>query len=285
MTSRIQNGNALRAFIGSLLVPDSYNQQYLWIRGPGGDSKGAINRWLANAFGHSYASKRPPKEGEQFWSYGILGKRVVALPDADSGRFVRYGLWLSLTGGDPIEVEAKGQQSFTYQPNAKFIVISNKRPNVSSERAHQRRLLYCEMTGKWDELTAQEIQTFEQKLWQEGGAFLAKCLNYYHQAYPNSGPIKAESSQDLEGWISVVEEEFETLFAHEFKLLSEQSEWVRPADMQRVLLSTLKQRDRQLEFLDWMERKHGVRKISIRCSDGRIVKVYQNITLKPRSTV
>jgi hypothetical protein len=197
---------------------------------------------------------------------------------------VSTGLWKALTGGDPIECEAKGQMSFTAKLQTKFIVLSQKRPQISSERADQRRLIYCELTGSWDDLTPEEMATFEARLWDEGGAFLTHCLGAYHQRYPHGGPIKSVMTQEMEGWVSSLEEEFEVFFAHYFIIdQAKKDYWVSPATLQEVMVGTFKHRARCIEWLEWLERKHRVRKCSVKLAGGKVIQSYKGLILKSQS--
>ena len=248
---RMTNREAFCDWIGSLLVEDSSRHDYLWIHGQGGDGKGSITTFLKKVFGPSFRSKHPPSRGgDRFWAYGLIGARVVALVDCDDSQFVSQGLFKSLTGGDSIDVEAKGAMSFTTELTAKFVIASQEKPAISSERADMRRLVYCELGA-----APPKDPRFQDKLWNEGGAFLSGCLEGYLARYHDRGAIvcSAESIREL---AEETEEPFITLFDEYFRLSP--GGVVSSCDFNAVLENAWPhRRGTHRMFRRWFERTHG----------------------------
>jgi hypothetical protein len=173
LLSRMSSPESFMAYFGSLFVDASDRQQYLWLYGEGNDGKGSIFRFLQGCFGNVYSTEQLQGSiTNQFWTWGILHKRVVVFPDCNNYEFVTSGLFKSLTGGDPIRIEPKGGQPFTATICAKFIFGSNEKPKISGETSDMRRLIYSELKS-WD---GGSDPSFEKRLWTEGGAFIYKCL-------------------------------------------------------------------------------------------------------------
>lgn len=281
LLSRMTNHEAFLAWVGSLFFEDSSLHNYVWLYGVGGDGKGSINRFLAKVFDYSYRSKQPPSGGksvDKFWTYGLLGARLVVLPDCDDYTFVSRGLFKSLTGGDPVDVEAKGQMSFTTRLNTKFLVISNEKPSLSSEKADMRRIIYCELG------TAESFSNdFENRLWEEGGAFLTACVMRYQQNYPDHGPI-ASGDEEISSWVATLEEPFEVIFEKWFTIRD--GGYVAPRDMQRMLKQEWAsgQRRPQLDFLRWLEKTHHVRRRRMSTTSGVRFWGYRGIELTAPKT-
>ncbi len=238
------------------------------------DGKGAINRFLAKIFGGAYCAKQPPKVGDKFWTFGLIGKRLVAFPDCNDVRFVTSGLFKSLTGGDPVDVTAK------------YFFYSNEKPKISSEKADTRRIIYCE----FEPTPLISDPTFEDRLWEEGGAFLARCIDSYTSAHPTPGPIVCEQPQ-LADWLSVVEERFEVIYEQHFCRPAHphdtvtglngltweevQQRAIAPLRMQQILAHYFRSSVQSGEFLKWLEVKHGVKKKTLHLSrDTHQPKVY-----------
>lgn len=252
---RMTNNQAFIDWIGSLLVEDSSLHGYVWLYGPGGDGKGAINRFLAKVFGQAYRSKQPPAANkgsvDKFWTYGILGARLVVFPDCDNASFTTGGLFKSLTGGDPVDVEAKGSMSFTTIFNAKYLIISNEKPTISSEKSDLRRIIYCEM-----ESPPATDPGFEKRLWEEGGAFLTQCLEHYLARYQDRRAIEpdAEATANL---ISDNEQYLEDFF-NEYFYLDENASCL-PAQIGRATRDVWgNSRKHHIAFLNWLKRRHGI---------------------------
>lgn len=274
LLAKMTNAQAFRHWLGSLFFDEAQQHQYVWVYGQGNDGKGSINRFLAKVFGRAYRSKQPPAPSDKFWTYGLLGARLVVFPDCNAQGFTSSGLFKSLSGGDPIDVEAKGRMSFTARLNAKFLFLSNENPNISSEKADMRRIIYCEfLAGGGDE------PGFEDRLWAEGGAFLSTCVQEYLVAHPRHTRIESDS-EAIANLVSQNEESYEQLFAERFKLPNElyrthaglasltpeQLELVtiRPETMLAILRDAFKDRRDQQQFRMWMMRKYGVRKVGVR---------------------
>lgn len=198
----------LMAWLGSVLVPESYNQQYVWLYGEGGNGKGAIARFLRRLLGQAvhpltYVPKRP----NQFFTYQFIGKRLVVANDCDQNEFVADGLFKALSGGDPINCERKGGASFSVDLNAKWLFASNKVPRLTSQRADMRRAIFVPFEGA----PAEWVAGFEERLWEEGGAFMARCLDAYKALAPGHGPIPVEADELL-AHVSIEEERYEEIF-------------------------------------------------------------------------
>ncbi len=272
MTNRL----ALRQWIGSLFIENSYTHQYVWVHGQGGDGKGSINRFLAKVFGGAYCSKQPPAKGDKFWTYGLIGRRLVAFPDCDDTKFVTTGFFKSLSGGDPMPAEAKGKMGFTFQPIAKYIFFSNDKPKISSERADTRRIIYCEFPSNDEDLSWDGI---EEKLWDEGGAFLTNCIQEYYAAHPTPGPIIC-GTDEIQEHLSVVEERFEVIFDRyfcrtpaphdkldELKLLDWEAVKTRsvvPSVMQDILRHYFRSNNEIGEFVRWLQVNLRIKKAIVR---------------------
>lgn len=281
MLAKMTNAQAFRHWLGSLFFDQAQQHQYVWMYGEGNDGKGSINRFLAKVFGRSYRSKQPPAPNDKFWTYGLIGARLVAFPDCNAQGFTSSGLFKSLSGGDPIDVEAKGKMSFTAKLNAKFLFLSNENPNISSEKADMRRIIYCEFLAG-----GVEDPEFEDKLWAEGGSFLSTCVHEYFVTHPRHTRIESDG-EGIGEIVSTNEEGFEQLFAEKFKqpnelycthaglagLTADQLELVtiRPETMLAILREAFKERREQQQFRAWLRRKYGVRKASIRVENGELV--------------
>lgn len=292
LLGRMTNQRAFRAFIGSLFFKEAENHQYCWIYGPGGDGKGAINRFLAQVFGNAYRSKQPPAPGDRFWTYGLLNARLTCFPDCNGKGFTASGLFKSLTGGDPVDVEAKGQMSFTTKLETRFIFLSNEKPTLSSERADMRRVIYCAF-----EDGAEREQGFEARLWAEGGAFLTRCMQDYLELCPDHGDIPSDAN-GIEDWVAALEEDFSALFDKHFQMPNEAYRTskgvaglptdqldlvtVKPEALQDVLAEAFpRQVKRQREFRDWLCKRHQVERKGVRVSDKDWV-VYRYVGMQRR---
>lgn len=276
LMSRISNSHALKCFIGSLLNENSDMQQYVWLHGKGENGKGSLSRFLHKVLGDAYSSQTPPQKNDKFWTSMLLGKRLVVFPDCNDQEFVTSGLFKSLTGGDPVRCEQKMQPAFTRIMTAKYMPISNNRPNLTSEKADQRRIIYCEIGA----IECDADPEYETRLWAEGGPFLTSCMIAYAEACPKNGKIPVDKNDSaLTDWVSTVEEKYETIFEQNFELDS--NSYILPVAMQDRLNEVLA-KDARLhgDFRMWLERSHGIKKATEHKMTGT-PKVYRGVRLVP----
>jgi hypothetical protein len=258
---RLSNRQAFMDWLGSLFMPDSYMQQYVWISGMGEDGKGVINRFLSKVFYGAYYSSQPPSRDDKFWTHAIMGKRLVVFPDCNNKGFVTSGLFKSLTGGDPITVEPKFRQPFTYTPKAKYLFFSNERPSISSERADTRRLILCGFDPNASKIDSDD---FEGDLWREGGVFLTNAIHGYAGRYMGRQVPIAVDPEPVRDLIASNEETLQVFFDEFFVM--DKAGRVAPADMQAKLRVRFPHRSQHSEFISWLER-HEIRKVKIRDGD------------------
>lgn len=269
---RMSNAEAFMTWIGSLFDETSYQQQYVWLHGKGNEGKGCINRFLMRVFGPAYCAKQPKERGDKFWTHELMGKRLVVFPDCNDQALVASGLFKSMTGGDPIPVEAKGEMAYTTRLNAKYLIISNERPSISSETADKRRIIYCEISPRVG--AEMDDEGFETRLWEEGGAFLGRCLAMYQKTAGK--PIACDSSL-IADWVETVEMEFSEVFDFYFEVDTTNAEkglWATGETVQRALKLAYKSPKSRHEFLSWMERVKGITRRSVKFPDNKVAKLY-----------
>lgn len=233
VTSRMTNAEAFMMFIASIFHAGSYNQQYCWIYGEGGEGKGSIGRWLQKILGNSYFSLSSiPKS--QFWKSALVGKRCVVFSDWSSSYFVTGGEFKSMVGGDAQLIESKYEHSYNVVLNNKYIFFSNEKPAVSSESSDLRRLIYCHI-APIDE-SKKEYEAFEQKLWDESAAFLYRCFALYKANCPDHRPIPFDHTATTQ-LVAENESEYEGLLQGSFKegglvTSAAMADWYRRRGMQ-----------------------------------------------------
>lgn len=195
LLARLSDPMAVCAFIGSLFYPDADRQQYLYLYGDGGDGKGALMRFLHGIFGDAAVSLSPPARiGDKFWNFNIYGKRLGLFYDCEDWDWFRSSHFKSLTGGDPILFEEKGRSGFTDTPAAKFIAASNSKPNVSSQSADMRRLIYISCMSLPRD---QQIPNFENLLMAEAEDIVRTCKAIYLERCPNHGALDVEHALEV----------------------------------------------------------------------------------------
>lgn len=281
--NNMSNVGAFKIWVGSLFDMASYAQQYVWIRGGGSDGKGALNRFMSKVFGPAYVVKYPPSKEARFWTGNLIGKRLVVFPDCNDQNFITSSLFKSLVGADPVSIEEKNGPEYTTCLKAKYLVLSNNPPEISSEVSDKRRIIYCEMTAG----DAAPDSTYEEKLWEEGGAFLGNCIAAY-KAEPAWGMIPSVATE-LDSVIEDTEIDFHVVFDNYFEKCKNTTnkcpDCTSPSNFQNALNLAFKSRESRLRFTQWLAREHKVKKTMQRLDpiDGKDMfrKVYCGLKTKP----
>lgn len=257
LLTRMSNNQAFIDWIGSLFFAEAHRHNYIWIYGEGSDGKGAINRFLKEVFGTAYRSKTPPttdRSGsvDKFWAYNLISARLAVFPDCENTTFTTSGFFKSLTGGDPVEVEAKGSMGFTADLKTRYAIFANCKPAIMSAKSDIRRIIYCEM-----EPTEQDWKGVEKAMWEEGGYFLSQCIDNYLSKYPEHGPLQTDNSA-LFGVIAENEQHLENFFDEYFEL-RDRSCYATAKEMSTAAaLVWPRQRKPYSQFLAWLKRVHGI---------------------------
>jgi hypothetical protein len=194
LTNGWSNQNALYAFIGSLFYPESNKSQYCYIHGQGGEGKSTLSNFLFQIFKNSAVSiKASDGYANRFHGSNLVGKRLAIFPDPNSPSYVISESFKNMTGEEPVSIERKYFDPVTVRLKTKFLITSNVKPNISTNFADQRRLLFVE-TSK----VTVPIYDLNDKLWSERSAIIWKCIQEYKKSCPDPRhPIPCTIPQDL----------------------------------------------------------------------------------------
>lgn len=274
MLKRMTNAAAFCAFIGSLFYEEANRQQYVWIFGGGNNGKGALSRFLHRALAGSYAALSVPKGEHKFWNHQLLDVRLGFFNECSSPGFPTSAFFKTLTGNDPISIEAKGKPIITAKIKTKFIFTSNERPALSNETADHRRAIICEI----QEFSGKDDPEYEDKLWAEAQDILSYCCAIYRQHALVEGhraiPVCVE---DLLQYSAEEDDYFGSIFAQH--LVISKDDYVsgeKIGDILREVFGKMTYEARQ--FRAWMMRHCGVtycRKSDMRRYYG--IKVNSNL--------
>jgi hypothetical protein len=213
LMSRCSDPGALQAFIGSLFIPQSDRQQYLWLYGQGLNGKSTIIKFLDRCFGPAAFSTETPTKEDKFWTYRLLGKRLVTFGDCADHEFPSSQKFKMLTGGDKIPIEPKGRQAFNAELMCKFVFGSNEKLYISGQKADVRRAIFC----KIDPIKGDIDPDYLNRLWSEAPSILGECLmKYDHLCTTDHNPIPTDS-QEIECLIEQNETDLNYLFERYFE--------------------------------------------------------------------
>lgn len=186
------NREAVVHWIGSLFVGDSYNQQYLILKGSGMDGKGALLQCLADFFGPTFAVTYSDRVGAKEWTSETFGKRIIAFPDAQNLRFLNTEVFKAITGGDPVSYRFLYEQAFTAVSDAKFIICTNEDVEVTLMKSDRRRRIFAEISS------GENQQNYIKDLKEEAPTFFSWCRTQYLKNCRIDAPIKVDQAVEEE---------------------------------------------------------------------------------------
>lgn len=135
----------LLEFIGYCLLPDVSQEKELFLVGDGGNGKGRFIFIVKTLLGPRNVSAVPLaalRADRTFPTAALVGKLVNIVPESEISRELDEGWIKSVVSGDPLEVERKGRDPFTFYNRARFIVQSNNPPVIRDKTdGWWRRLL------------------------------------------------------------------------------------------------------------------------------------------------
>lgn len=252
--SRTSNSRAFMTWIGSIFDQAAYRQQYVWLHGEGNDGKGTLMNKLRALLGASFASEQPPGDN-RFWTGGLVGKRLVAFPDVGNVDFVTSGLFKSLTGGDPVRVEFKRGAIVTVDLNILYMILSNKKPGVTDNKADLRRIILCHSRPP-----TEHFENYESRMTSEMPLFISYCWHLYqrHVKISPNLPIGTEEDEVKELARQNVED-VSTIVDHHFAATGE-GNCVRATRIEEVIRHYWKN-DRQaaLRAREHLRKEYGAK--------------------------
>lgn len=135
----------LKRLCGYCLTGVTYEQQYTFIYGEGGNGKGKTLEVMYGVLG-SYHRDSPM---ETFISSSgdrhptelahLAGARFVTASETEAGKRWDESKLKRMTGGDPITARGMREDFFTYYPQFKLVFIGNHRPEIRNLDAAMRR--------------------------------------------------------------------------------------------------------------------------------------------------
>lgn len=182
--NRLDYPEIFLAWIWTLFDPVNEGRQALWVQGNGHDGKSTIMRAIMRIYGEQYvASLTQGTVENNFFFSQVYGKRFVVYGDCTSERLISMGKIQSLTGGDNIPVEFKGETPFNAKIYGRLMICSNGHPSIDFSKANEKsRILRIVVNRK--AVGYEGDPDWENKLVAEAPAILFKAREAYKKHVP-----------------------------------------------------------------------------------------------------
>ncbi len=158
--SCLPNDNVRRyvlRFIASCLDGTSKDQKFPFWIGTGGNGKSVTINMIQYAFGDYYSNMSTayltkPREGSSSASPDLadkVGKRVITFQETAKNQKIQVDKLKELCGNDTISARALYQEQMYFKPQAKYILATNKLPEMDVDGGIRRRLRVIEWVMKY----------------------------------------------------------------------------------------------------------------------------------------
>ena len=116
----------LAEMFGYCLAPEVSYHVFFFLYGPGGTGKSTCVDMLEQLVGEENTLALQLEElGNAFTRASLVGKQVYLCGELTRKSFQHIGLIKQISAGEPIYVDVKHQEGFTFRPKGKFVMTSN----------------------------------------------------------------------------------------------------------------------------------------------------------------
>lgn len=197
-------------FIGNLLP------YVIYLRGDGGDGKTSFINMLGK-LARSYSNF---DGGDRFNYFNMFGKSIIGLNENESSKLMQNRVVKSISGGNSVQIEGKGKNSYSGQVRGLIMIDSNYDLELLNREDEKRRLRYFRVKALNRAIDSPIIaqDTFIDLLSQTNNEFLNYCrICYENLNIPNSGGLIQKTPNHDQIFIELTDNIQEHKFAEFYK--------------------------------------------------------------------
>ena len=308
-----EEAKVLRVFIFCVLYAKNKTRQMLYILDVDGFSgKSLLINVITRVLGAKYVQAvQKDSLNNQFSMAKVWDKILVSISDNKNPQLLRSEKLHMMTGGDQADIEKKGKDSFIARLQMKVIASGNTRLEIDPDATHERTRLIVVKPHVNKEVLKQIAlldkdgnivysrsgrpqllgdPSFEDKLYNEFGAMLAKAREEYRELCPTDGNVILPESMEDEidncsaDYLDIVDSEIAKYVTFGKDLQSSPEEMNKLYDNQ--ILADFEQHKKRFTYEDFvahLSKRHGIAKKTIRMPDGTFPKMYIGCAIKASS--
>lgn len=308
-----EEAKVLRVFLFCIFYAKNKTRQMLYILDVDGFSgKSLLINVITRVLGAKYVQAvQKDSLNNQFSMAKVWDKILVSISDNKNPQLLRSEKLHMMTGGDQADIEKKGKDSFIARLQMKVIASGNTRLEIDPDATHERTRLIVVKPHVNEEVLKQIAlldkdgnivysrsgrpqllgdASFEDKLYNEFGAMLAKARDEYRELCPTDGNIILPESMEDEidncsaDYLDIVDSEIDKYVTFGKDLQSSPEEMNKLYDNQ--ILADFEQHKRRFTYEDFvahLSKRHGIAKKTVRMPDGTFPKRYIGCAIKASS--
>lgn len=211
---RNEEKDAVRAFFGSLLFPDSSHKQSLHLCGPGDAGKTTMIEVLLECFfgKRGFAAFEPKVENDLFYKEEWIGKMAM-FADEIPDWFYKTNEYKKLTGAENHRINIKFKSSYLANITAKLIATSNLRPAIPPDQAVCDRLIISNVSSLTHKDT--DRNRLKARILAEMPYIIADCLEAFRWLEGKKIKVGDNNHEEsLEIYAAPMQELFDRYFKH-----------------------------------------------------------------------
>ena len=284
-----------KAWIWGIFDASNHGRQMLYIHDTGQSGKSTLINAITSVLGeHLVQAAQKDSFSNNFSVAKIWDKRLITIGDNKNRKIVMSQFIHSVLGGDTMEVEHKGRNSFSARVRCKVLAASNELPEIDlmadNETSRiiivQPKLTEAQMdadgllkkkeNGEIVRLPSGRPQNlgdpkFETAMIKEFKAFLAKCEAWYKELCPTGENIALPDSlwDVIRSAQSTPEQMFEDIFDQLFIVTNNPKDFTQRLSIQQAFEVHCKEHScysdlSYSDFKTWMVKKYQIQLGAIR---------------------
>jgi len=192
-----EDSNILQEIFGYSLIPDNRFEKAVILTGSGSNGKSVTLNILMKLVGMENVSKVSLIElGDRFKTVLLHNKLINVCSDLGNQAMKNTEVFKMITSGDPITVERKHENAFSFQPYVKLLFSCNELPkSIDRSFAYYRRLILIpylnSFTGK------NQDKALKAKLESEINGILNWSLEGLSRLFKNQGFSESKTSNEM----------------------------------------------------------------------------------------
>jgi P4 family phage/plasmid primase-like protien len=193
--------NQLQEIAGYCLVNDVNYHAFFFMYGDGGTGKSTFVEVLTELVGQeNTVSVQLEELGNPFTRRSLVSKKLFLCKELTHDSFKHVGLVKAITSGDPVYVDVKHREGFSFRPKGRFLMESNVLASTpDSSGGFERRFIQINWDVKIDR--AEMDFDFRARFTAEMSGILNWCLEGYRRLVARGRFVhtarSAEASQEL----------------------------------------------------------------------------------------
>lgn len=301
--------DVFKAFVWSVFDANNSGRQMLYIIDEGYSGKSKVLEAIASCLGKDLTrALNKDSLNNQFGMSKVWNRRLVFIGDVKSKTLIRSQAMHSITGGDPVDVEYKGKNSFSYKPSCKVIAAGNINLEIDVKaRNEATRVLPIAVNFTIEQMVQEGIVALDadgkplfdangtpkfvgdggwgKRLKEEFWSFLKKCREPYERLCPTGTDIIIPDvcAETLASFDEDSADFYEDIITKVLTITKDESDYVKSLDLQKRVVDAISRESVSgldfAGFKEFLRRRYNLTSKQFRIGGGERVSGFKGVKL------